>query len=146
MINIKNKKISLSALLILIVLIIFVSILKEKGIEKIIEYDDYGTYIGYRTEDVIRFLNIRLYYNNTLFYLFIAVILSVVSLIFLDDDFFAKKTVELKRRFSSIKEYKQNISSIGVSYILESSANRYRVSFVILVVAFFFFLIAKCSM
>jgi hypothetical protein len=107
--DLKNKKISLSVLLISIVLIIFISILKEKRRFPIYNY---GMYSGYKVENVIRFLGIQLNYNNTLFFLFIAVIFSILALIFLDVNFINKKTDELKRRFSSLKAYKQKIRNL----------------------------------
>lgn len=100
MISFKNKKTPLSILLISIVLIIFISILKEKKRSLI-----YRTNTGYsyKVENVIRFLDIQLSYNNTLFYLFISVILSILALIFLDDDFLKKRLANLKNIMSNLR-------------------------------------------
>ncbi len=135
MINIKNKKISLSVLLISIVLIIFISILKEKRRFPIYAY---GRYDGYKVENVIRFLDIQLSYNNTLFFLFIAVILSILTLIFLDDTIIKNKTGAFYRRFSTIKIYKQKISNL-----LKKSINRIIIGVVALIIILV--LIGNCN-
>ena len=135
MINIKNKKISLAVLLISIVLIIFISILKEKRRFPIYAY---GRYDGYKVENVIRFLDIQLSYNNTLFFLFIAVILSILTLIFLDDTIIKNKTGAFYRRFSTIKIYKQKISNL-----LKKSINRIIIGVVALIIILV--LIGNCN-
>jgi hypothetical protein len=135
MINIKNKKISLSVLLISIVLIIFISILKEKRRFPIYPY---GRYDGYKIENVIRFLDIQLSYNNTLFFLFIAVILSILTLIFLDDIIIKNKTGAFYRRFSTIKIFKQKISNL-----LKKSINRIIIGVVALIIILV--LIGNCN-
>lgn len=127
MINIKNKKIPLSILLISFVLIIFTLILKEK--RRFSVYNDFGIYTGYKVKNVIRFLDFQLSYNNTLFFLFIAVIISILALIFLDDAIIIKKTVELNRRFSSVKIYKQKISNL-----LKKPINRIIIGIVTLII------------
>jgi hypothetical protein len=131
MINIRNKKLSLSALLISIVLIIYASIIKEK--RKFSIYNDFGSYIGYSRKNVIRFLDIQLLYNNTLFFLFIAVILSILALIFLDDDVINKKTHGLIAKLFSVNGYKEKINNL-----LKKPMNRIIIGMVTLVIILLF--------
>lgn len=136
MINIKNKKLSLSALLISIVIIIYTSIIKEK--RKFPIYNDFGSYIGYTRKNVIRFLDIQLLYNDTLFFLFIAVILSILALIFLDDDVINKKTHGLIAKLFSVNGYKEKINNL-----LKKPMNRMIIGMVTLVIILLF--VGRCS-
>jgi hypothetical protein len=136
MINIKNKKLSISALLISIVLIIYASIIKEKT--KFPIYNDFGSYMGYTRKNVIRFLDIQLLYNDTLFFLFIVVILSILALIFMDDDFIYKKLHGLSTKLFSVNEYKEKINNL-----LKKPMNRIIIGIVTLCIILLF--VGRCS-
>jgi hypothetical protein len=105
--NFKNKKIALSILLVSIVLIIFTIILKEN--KRYSLYDDFGAYIGYKVKNVIFILDVELSYNNTLFFLFISLIISILVLMFFDDGDIKKGLKEFIRRFTNIKKYETDL-------------------------------------
>jgi hypothetical protein len=125
MISFKNKKTPLSILLISIVLIIFISILKEKRRFPI--YNSYGSEIGYKLENVIRFLDIQLLYNDTLFFLFISVIVSILALIFLDDDILKKRLANLKNTMSNLsfkKVFNNSKQTVKTNSILKQKIEK----------------------
>lgn len=101
--NFKNKKISLSLLLTSIVTIIFFSIIQEK--KKVYSLNEYGISV-FKRQRVVEFLEITFSFNNSLFFLFLIIIVSCLSLIFLNDEIIIKKIIDFKRRIFGIKDFK----------------------------------------
>lgn len=94
MINFEKKKIAISLLLVSVVLIIFITILKERLMVPI-EINPDGSVVSYREENAFELFGIVLSYNNSLFTLIISVIFSILALIFLDDDTFKIRSKKL---------------------------------------------------
>lgn len=117
MIGFKKNKIALSLLLVSVVLIIFATILQEK-LTVPIKFNEYGTELEYEEQKFIRFLGIQLPYNNTIFFLFISVIFSILTLIFVDDDAIEKKSNKLWNGFTNLKLSNHYILTTVVSGVL----------------------------
>jgi hypothetical protein len=98
--DLKNKKISLSLLLISIVLIIFFSIIQEK--KKVYSINEYGISV-FKRQRVVEFLDIAFSFNNSLFYLFIAVIIFTISLIYINDEIITKTFKTVIKKFCAFE-------------------------------------------
>jgi hypothetical protein len=98
--DLKNKKISLSLLLSAIVTIIFFSIIQEK--KKVYRLNEYGISV-FKRQRVVEFLDISFSFNNSLFYLFIAVIVFTISLIYINDETIIKTFKKLIKKFCTFK-------------------------------------------
>jgi len=98
--DLKNKKISLSLLLTSIVLIIFFSIIQEK--KKVYSLNEYGISV-FKRQRVVEFLDITFSFNNSLFFLFIAVIVFTISLIYINDEIITKTFRTLIQKFSAFE-------------------------------------------
>lgn len=98
--ELKNKKISLSLLLTSIVTIIFFSILQEK--KKVYYLDEYGRSF-FKRQRIVEFLEITISFNNSLFFLFIAVIVFTISLIYINDEIIIKTFKTLIKKTCAFK-------------------------------------------
>jgi hypothetical protein len=98
--DLKNKKISLSLLLTSIVLIIFFSIIQEK--KKVYSLNEYGISV-FKRQRVVEFLDITFSFNNSLFFLFIAVIVFTISLIYINDEIITKTFKALIKKFYALE-------------------------------------------
>lgn len=97
--NLKNKKITLTLLLISIVTIMFFSILQEK--KRVYSYDEYGREV-YIKQRVVEFLDMQFSFNNSLFFLFLALIIFVISLIFISDSQIIIVFNKVRKKISSV--------------------------------------------
>lgn len=107
--DLKNKKISLSLLLSAIVTIIFFSIIQEK--KKVYRLNEYGMSV-FKRQRVVEFLDISFSFNNSLFYLFIAVIVFTISLIYINDAIIIKTFKKLIKKFCAFE-----LSSLWNSFL-----------------------------
>ena len=105
----KRKKISLSLLLSTIVTIIFFSIIQEK--KKVYSLNEYGISV-FKRQRVVEFLEITFSFNNSLFFLFIAVIVFTISLIYINDEIITKTFKALIKKFSAFE-----LSSLWNSFL-----------------------------
>lgn len=117
MIDFKKNKIGFSLLLVSVVLIIFAIILEEK-IWVPIEFNEYGTVLDSEEQKFIQFLGIQLPYNNTIFFLFISVIFSILTLIFVDDNAIDKKSKKLWNLIANLKLSNHYVLTTVVSIVL----------------------------
>jgi hypothetical protein len=128
--NYKNKKITLTLLLISIVTIIFFSILQEK--KRVYSYDEYGREV-YVIQRVVEFLNIQFSYNNSLFFLFLLTIIIIIALFFTNDKNIKNFIHGLTSKLSGFKKYFNLFINIR------------RVIFYIILLIIVLFFIGKCA-
>lgn len=107
--ELKNKKISLSLLITSIVIIIFFSIIQEK--KKVYRLNEYGISV-FKRQRVVEFLDITFSFNNSLFYLFISLIVFTISLIYINDEIIIKTLKKLIK-----KCYDFELSSLWNSFM-----------------------------
>jgi len=126
----KNKKISLSLLLTSIVTIIFFSIIQEK--KKVYSYYDQFKQV-YTRQRVVEFLDMQFSFNNSLFFLFVSVIVFTISIIYINDEIITK----------TFKKFIKKIVAFELTFLWNSFLKKIIISMIVIISILLF--IGKCN-